>query len=55
MSITGATKPTKLRNLIKIAKVSGPTATRDLGAMERGGVMRRSESGGRSTVYWINF
>lgn len=39
----------------KIAKVSGPTATRDLGAMERVGVMRRSESGGRSTVYWINF
>ena len=39
----------------KIAKVSGPTATRDLGAMERIGVLRRSESGGRSTVYWINF
>ena len=39
----------------KIAKVSGPTATRDLGVMERAGVMRRSESGGRSTAYWINF
>jgi Fic family protein len=38
----------------KIAKVSGPTATRDLGAMERTGALRRSESGGRSTVYWIN-
>ena len=32
----------------KIAKVSGPTATRDLGAMERTGALRRSESGGRS-------
>jgi Fic family protein len=39
----------------KIAKVSGPTATRDLGAMERTGALRRSESGGRSTVYWISF
>ena len=39
----------------KIAKVSGPTATRDLGAMERAGALRRSEAGGRSTVYWINF
>ncbi len=39
----------------KIAKVSGPTATRDLGAMERIGALKRSEAGGRSTVYWINF
>lgn len=39
----------------KIAKVSGPTATRDLGAMERAGALNRSEAGGRSTVYWINF
>jgi Fic family protein len=38
----------------KIGRVSGPTATRDLGAMERAGALRRSESGGRSTVYWIN-
>jgi hypothetical protein len=29
----------------KLAKISGPTATRDLGAMERVGVMRRSASG----------
>ena len=39
----------------KIAKVSGPTATRDLGAMERTGVLRRLESGGRSTVCRIHF
>ncbi len=39
----------------KIAKVSGPTATRDLSAMGRVSALRRSESGGRSTAYWINF
>jgi Fic family protein len=39
----------------KIANVSGPTATRDLGGMERTGALSRSESGGRSTVYWIDF
>lgn len=38
----------------RIAGTSGPTATRDLVAMEQAGVLTRSEAGGRSTVYWIN-
>jgi Fic family protein len=43
------------RSCAKIAKVSGPTATRDLAAMERAGALTRSEAGGRSTHYRINY
>ncbi len=39
----------------KITGVSGPTATRDLSALERAGVVVRSEAGGRSTVYWVQW
>lgn len=39
----------------KIASVSGPTATRDLALMERAGAVTRSEAGGRSTFYLINY
>ena len=39
----------------KIAKVSGPTATRDLAALERAGALTRSMEGGRSTFYRINY
>jgi Fic family protein len=42
------------RSYCKIAKVSGPTATRDLAALERAGAVTRSEAGGRSTFYRIN-
>jgi Fic family protein len=42
------------RSYSKIAKVSGPTATRDLAALERAGVVTRSAAGGRSTFYRIN-
>ncbi|MEX0350792.1 MAG: Fic family protein [Paracoccaceae bacterium] len=38
----------------KIAGTSAPTATRDLVALERAGVLTRSDAGGRSTVYWLN-
>lgn len=37
----------------RIAKVSGATATRDLGAMEVAGALIRSETGGRSTHYLL--
>lgn len=37
----------------KMTKTSGPTATRDLGAMERAGVLKRSDAGGRATHYTI--
>jgi Fic family protein len=43
------------RSYAKIARVSGPTATRDLAAMERAGALTRSEAGGRSTHYRINY
>jgi Fic family protein len=43
------------RSYAKMAKVSGPTATRDLAAMERAGALKRSEAGGRSTFYRINY
>lgn len=39
----------------RIAKVSGATATRDLGAMTAAGALLRSEEGGRSTRYWLRF
>jgi Fic family protein len=42
------------RSYSKIAKVSGPTATRDLAALERAGALTRSAAGGRSTLYRIN-
>lgn len=38
----------------RIAKVSGATATRDLGAMEGAGALTRSDEGGRSTRYLLN-
>ena len=37
----------------KIAKTTAPTATRDLAALEKAGVLKRSEAGGRSTSYEI--
>ncbi len=37
----------------KMSKTSAPTATRDLGAMEKAGVLSRSEAGGRSTHYKV--
>lgn len=37
----------------RITKVSGATATRDLGAMEAAGAVIRSDEGGRSTRYWL--
>lgn len=37
----------------RMARVSGATATRDLGAMEAAGVLRRSAEGGRSTRYLL--
>lgn len=37
----------------KIAKTSGPTATRDLVALEKAGLLRRSDAGGRSTHYSV--
>jgi Fic family protein len=43
------------RSYAKIARVSGPTATRGLAAMERAGALTRSEAGGRSTHYRINY
>lgn len=43
------------RSYAKMARVSGPTATRDLAAMERAGALTRSEAGGRSTHYRINY
>ena len=43
------------RSYAKITKVSGPTATRDLVALEKAGALQRSEAGGRSTVYRIVF
>jgi Fic family protein len=43
------------RSYTKMARVSGPTATRDLAAMERAGALTRSEAGGRSTHYRINY
>ena len=43
------------RSYGKTAKVSGPTATRDLAALERAGAATRSDSGGRSTYYRINY
>ena len=42
------------RSYSKISKVSGPTATRDLAALERAGAVTRSAAGGRSTFYQIN-
>lgn len=42
------------RSYGKISKVSGPTATRDLAALERAGAVTRSAAGGRSTFYRIN-
>ena len=41
------------RSYAKITKVSGPTATRDLVALEKAGALKRSEAGGRSTIYRI--
>jgi len=41
------------RSYAKISGVSGPTATRDLVALERAGALCRSAAGGRSTVYRI--
>lgn len=43
------------KSYAKMAKVSGATATRDLGAMERAGALERSEAGGRSTTYSVRF
>ena len=43
------------RSYAKMARVSGPTATRDLAAMERAGALTRSKAGGRSTHYRINY
>jgi Fic family protein len=43
------------RSYSKIAKVSGPTATRDLAGLERAGAVTRSDAGGRSTFYRINY
>jgi len=37
----------------KISGAPGPTATRDLAALARAGILRRSEVGGRSTIYHI--
>lgn len=37
----------------QISGASGPTATRDLAALERAGILQRSAAGGRSTVYRI--
>lgn len=37
----------------RISGVSAATATRDLGAMAAQGILRRSETGGRSTVYYL--
>ncbi|MEM9435312.1 MAG: Fic family protein [Pseudomonadota bacterium] len=39
----------------KISGASTATATRDLLSMEALGVLKRSEAGGRSTVYWLNY
>ena len=41
------------RSYAKITGVSGPTATRDLTALERLGALQRSDAGGRSTIYRI--
>lgn len=41
------------RTYAKIAGVSGPTATRDLGAIAAMGALIRSEAGGRSTAYLL--
>jgi Fic family protein len=41
------------RSYAKITGVSGPTATRDLTALEHIGALERSAAGGRSTVYRI--
>lgn len=43
------------RSYARITGVSGPTATRDLVAMERAGALARAEAGGRSTFYHINY
>ncbi|WP_118134551.1 Fic family protein [Oceanicella sp. SM1341] len=43
------------RSYSRIAKVSGPTATRDLAALVAAGGARRSEAGGRSTVYLLEY
>ncbi|RBW62515.1 Fic family protein [Ruegeria sp. A3M17] len=39
----------------KISGASTATATRDLHSMQAAGVLKRSEAGGRSTVYWLNY
>ena len=39
----------------KMSKASAPTATRDLIAMERVGILQRSEAGGRSTHYKVAY
>ena len=41
------------RSYAKISGASGPTATRDLVALERSRILRRSEAGGRSTIYRV--
>lgn len=38
----------------RIAKVSGATATRDLGTMQTAGAVTRTDEGGRSTRYMLN-
>ncbi len=39
----------------KISGASTATATRDLLSMEDFGALKRSEAGGRSTVYWLSY
>jgi Fic family protein len=43
------------KSYCEMANVSGPTATRDLAALERAGAVTRSEAGGRSTFYQISY
>lgn len=43
------------KSYCRIANVSTATSTRDLSAMEKADALRRSEAGGRSTLYWVNF
>ncbi|WP_299800353.1 hypothetical protein [uncultured Ruegeria sp.] len=39
----------------KISGASTATTTRDLNTLEAAGVLKRSEAGGRSTIYWLNY
>ena len=39
----------------RITGAAAATATRDLTALEQAGILTRSDAGGRSTAYWINF